>query len=148
MALMAMTGGGCLIAGLATPTQLRVISALVARLLESGNYLIKGTIMGALAGLLVNAVVLGAGRIGNLAAIPGAALGLTLGVALDAIAHRRKHSRPFQSRADGDALRNAEPPMRESKIAPIIGSQSWGLSPDLPQPSRSRPEEASPVVKE
>ncbi len=91
LVLMIVTGVGCFVSDFAKPAHSRWLRSVLKRLLAGGNFLIKGTIVGALAGLLINVVVLGAGRVGNLAAIPGAAIGLLAGIALDAVVHRRKH---------------------------------------------------------
>lgn len=86
-----LTGAGCLISDFGKPYLWRFAKPVTGYMLSGGNFLIKGTIVGALAGLLLNWAALGGTRAGNLAAMPGAFLGLMIGVALDAVAHRWKH---------------------------------------------------------
>lgn len=67
------------------------VSRIWRRLLNGRNYLIKGTVIGALTGALANLAIVGPNKIGNLAAIPGAFLGLAVGLILDSIAHRQRY---------------------------------------------------------
>lgn len=65
-------------------------------LLNGRNFLVKGTVIGAVAGALANLALFGPSQIGNLAAIPGAFIGLVLGLTLDSIAHRHRYHQPPQ----------------------------------------------------
>lgn len=147
LALMVIAGVGLLISDLAKLAQGPFVLALLDRVLAGGSFLIKGTVVGALLGLLVNFFALGATRVGNLAAIPGAALGLMIGVALDAVAHRRKHHLPFESSAGGSPWSADEPPVAEHRPTSLIEARGWDLTPGAPQRAPDWPEESNPVEK-
>ena len=93
--LMVLSGIGYFVLDLTGRSRPPYFAALFGRfwrwLLTSGNFLIKGTIMGALVAMLVNLIFFGGSQVGNLAAIPGAFIGLVLGVTLDAVAHRYRY---------------------------------------------------------
>lgn len=128
LALLVVTGVGCLISDLAKPAQSRLVQILLQRVLDSGNFLIKGTVVGALLGLLMNFAVLGATRVGNLTAIPCAAIGLIIGVAIDAVAHRRKHRHPSESSESDNPWAADEPRLPEHRPTSLIEARGWDLS--------------------
>lgn len=141
-----LTGACCLISDLGKPYLGWFAKPLMRYMLRGGNFLIKGTIVGALIGLLLNWVALGGTRVGNLAAMPGAFLGLMIGVALDAVAHRWKHRAPLV--AAGAPMAAEEPVVSDEPQRPLIEARNWDLSPDAPQLGREWPEASNPVERQ
>lgn len=140
-----LTGACCLISDLGKPYLSRLTKPVMRFLLSGGSFLIKGTIVGALAGLLMNWVALGGTRTGNLAAMPGAFLGLMIGVVLDAVAHRWKHRAPLV--AAGTPMAAEEPVVSDEPQRPLVEARSWDLLPDAPQLGREWPEASNPVER-
>lgn len=73
------------------------------------NCLIKGTVIGALVGALANLAFVGPSNIGNLAAIPGAFLGLVVGLIFDSIAHRQRYRQSPQPSAAEESNQPVDP---------------------------------------
>lgn len=141
-----LTGAGCLISDLGQPYLGWFARPVMRFMLRGGNFLIKGTIVGALTGLLLNWVALGGTRIGSLAAMPGAFLGLMIGVALDAVAHRWKHRAPVG--ACSVPTTAEEPFASDVPQRPLVEARSWDLSPAAPQHGREWPEASNPVERQ
>jgi len=124
-------------------------------LLSGRNYLIKGTVFGAIIGLLANPVLFGSSQAGKLAAIPGAMIGLLLGVALDAAAHRYQHRRPAEPSESAAAIEADDPlapdPLAPDPLAderpPLVESHGWGLSLGISHAIPDWPKGSNPIER-
>jgi hypothetical protein len=124
-------------------------------LLSGRNYLIKGTVFGAIIGLLTSPVLFGSSQAGKLAAIPGAMIGLLLGVALDAAAHRYQHRRPAEPSESTEAIEVADPlaadPLAPDPLAderpPLVESHGWGLSLGISHAIPDWPKGSNPIER-
>ena len=110
------------------------------------NFLIKGTILGAVVGLLANLALFGPSQIGNLVAIPGAFIGLMLGVTLDAIAHRYQHSSTDQPAVSERPIETADP-FDDDERSHLIESHGWDLSAGITHTIPDWPTDSNPIER-
>lgn len=145
--IIALTGVGYLVSDLAGLRRSDNARALLSRWLgwslRGGNFLIKGTVVGAFAGLLANLLFMGGTRIGNLAAMPGAFVGLMLGVVIDAVAHRYRNRRPIDPALPAEAAN----PLADDERRPLVESHGWDLSTGVSHTVPDWPGGANPIER-
>jgi hypothetical protein len=150
LGMIALTGVGCLASDFAGQRRSPYARALLDRLsdwlLNGRNFLIKGTILGAIVGLAASLIFFGSSQVGRLAAMPGAFLGLLLGVALDAVSHRYQHRRPNEPAKSGETV-EAVDPLAGDKWPPLVESHGWGLSLGISHAIPDWPEGSNPIER-
>lgn len=115
-------------------------------LMNGRSFLIKGTILGAVVGVMANLVLFGPSQVGNLAAIPGAFVGLVLGLVLDAVAHRHRYRQPPQP-AVVDESSEAADPFDDDGHARLVESHGWDLSVGVSHTIPDWPRDSNPIER-
>lgn len=128
------------------PNMAEIVARFWRWLLNGSNFLIKGTVLGAVVGVLTNLALFGPSQIGNLAAIPGAFVGLVLGVTLDAVAHRHRHRQPPQSAGVDQSSEVAEP-FADDRHARLVESHGWDLSLGVSHTIPDWPRDSNPIER-
>ncbi|HWB12685.1 MAG TPA: hypothetical protein VG826_25895 [Pirellulales bacterium] len=151
LCLIVLVGAFYLVTDVASHLCPPYVAAIAARfwrwLLNGSGFLIKGTLLGALVGVLANLALFGPSRIGNLAAIPGAFVGLVLGVVLDAVAHRHRHRRLTEPAAANESSDDAEP-FADDRQARLVESHGWDLSLGVTHTIPDWPRDSNPIERQ
>lgn len=128
------------------PPKTNPVDATAGATSARGSFLVKGTILGAMVGVLSNLALFGPSQIGNLAAIPGAFIGLVLGLVLDAVAHRHRYRQPPQP-AGVDESSEAAEPFAEGGHVPLVESHGWDLSLGVSHTIPDWPRDSNPIER-
>jgi hypothetical protein len=148
--LIVLTGVCLLLLDLTGSRSVRYLGDWLVRLwcwlLNGRNFLVKGTLLGAVVGILGGLVFFGPSQIANVVGIPGAFIGLVLGVALDAIAHRHQYQQRPQTAA-ADESSQVTSPFADDGHSLHVESHGWDLSLGVSHTVPDWPRDSNPIER-